>query len=571
MAGSVVLATLAQPAAAQQRSIINPGFESNNPGGAGAPTYEILPAASVPGWESSTGFNELWDSGFQGVPAYEGVVFAEMNANAPGTLYQNVCLVNGEIMRWQFAHRARSGGLATQTALFQIANSSGTVLQTLATQQSTIASNAWNVNSSPVAGVAYIGPSGVQRIQFSTTDPGSVGNFLDGIQIFLSPYLELSGSATSATEGAASPTLPTLTISGVVTSAISVTVNVTGGTATRGVDYTTPNGAASFTVNIPAGNYDQTVFPTGITIINDSAIEANETIQLNVASNPGSYTLAGTGSCGAVPNTSLTHTIIDDDSRLTLRKQWSNAIAGDNANVTLSRGGTVIQTLASNAGAPNELDTDTVSVPVVIGETLTLGETLPGTNAGLYTGTVACAGAADANLANGLTIATGETAILCTYTNVNRTPLSMTKISAPVSDPINGVSNPKLIPGAALDYTIAVTNPGSPTTADTVVVVDPMPANLRLYVGDLSGSAGTGPLIFTNGSPSSALTYSFVSLASQTDDIDFSNNNGTSWTYVPTPNIVDGTDAAVTTIRVRPKGSMALGGTFQLRFRTALQ
>lgn len=571
LAGIALFAIAAYPGRAQQRSIVNPGFESNNPGGPGAPTFEILPAASVPGWEATTGFNELWDSGFLGVPAYEGVVFAEMNANTPGALYQNICLVNGEVMRWQFAHRARSGGAATQTAQFQIANSSGAVLQTLATQASTVASNIWNVNSSPVAGVVYTGASGVQRLQFRTTDAGSYGNFLDGIQIFLSPYLELSGSTTSATEGAVSPALPSITISGTVTSAIAVTINVTGGTAIRGVDYTTPNGNATFTVAIPAGNYNQTAFPVGIAIINESALEANETILLNVAANSGSYTLAGTGSCGAAPTTALTHTVIDDDSRLTLRKQWTSAIVGDDANVTVARAATVFRTLVSDAGSPGELDTDSSSVPVIIGETLTLAETLPGSNAGLYAGTITCTGAADSNLADGLTIATGETSIICTYTNVNRTPPVVTKSSVPVSDPLNGVTNPKYIPGGSLDYSIVIANPGSPTSSDTVALVDPLPGNLRLFVGDVSGSVGTGPVVFTNGAPSSTLNYSYGGLASLTDDVDFSNNGGVTWTYVPTPGVVDGSDPAVTTLRIRPKGTMVSGGSFRVRFRMVLK
>ncbi len=571
LAGIALFAIAAYPGRAQQRSIVNPGFESNNPGGPGAPTFEILPAASVPGWEATTGFNELWDSGFLGVPAYEGVVFAEMNANTPGALYQNICLVNGEVMRWQFAHRARSGGAATQTAQFQIANSSGAVLQTLATQASTVASNIWNVNSSPVAGVVYTGASGVQRLQFRTTDAGSYGNFLDGIQIFLSPYLELSGSTTSATEGAVSPALPSITISGTVTSAIAVTINVTGGTAIRGVDYTTPNGNATFTVAIPAGNYNQTAFPVGIAIINESALEANETILLNVAANSGSYTLAGTGSCGAAPTTALTHTVIDDDSRLTLRKQWTSAIVGDDANVTVARAATVFRTLVSDAGSPGELDTDSSSVPVIIGETLTLAETLPGSNAGLYAGTITCTGAADSNLADGLTIATGETSIICTYTNVNRTPPVVTKSSVPVSDPLNGVTNPKYIPGGSLDYSIVIANPGSPTSSDTVALVDPLPGNLRLFVGDVSGSVGTGPVVFTNGAPSSTLNYSYGGLASLTDDVDFSNNGGVTWTYVPTPGGVDGSDPAVTTLRIRPKGTMVSGGSFRVRFRMVLK
>ena len=55
---------------AQFRSLENPSFEANDPAGAGAPNYEILPIASVPGWDTSTGEIELWDSNFNGVPAF---------------------------------------------------------------------------------------------------------------------------------------------------------------------------------------------------------------------------------------------------------------------------------------------------------------------------------------------------------------------------------------------------------------------------------------------------------------------------------------------------------------------
>ena len=50
-------------------------------------------------------------------------VLAEMNANLPGTLFQNICLVNGEPIGWTFAHRARAGGQAAQTVRFQVAAS----------------------------------------------------------------------------------------------------------------------------------------------------------------------------------------------------------------------------------------------------------------------------------------------------------------------------------------------------------------------------------------------------------------------------------------------------------------
>jgi hypothetical protein len=144
--------------------------------------------------------------------------------------------------------------------------------------------------------------------------------------------------------------------------------------------------------------------------------------------------------------------------------------------------------------------------------------------------------------------------------------LSLTKSSAPYSDPQNGTANPKLIPGSVAEYTIAVTSPPSYTvSSNTIALSDVTPANAELIVADIGGT-GSGPAGFAAGT--STMTYSFASLASTTDDIDFSNNNGSSWTYSPVvgPN---GADPAVTTVRVRPQGAMAPGSTaiFRLRYR----
>jgi hypothetical protein len=146
--------------------------------------------------------------------------------------------------------------------------------------------------------------------------------------------------------------------------------------------------------------------------------------------------------------------------------------------------------------------------------------------------------------------------------------LTHLKTVAVTSDPINGTTNPKYIPGADALYTLRVINSGAGTVDNnTVIISDPLPANVALFVGDL-GLAGSGPVVFVNGSPSSALTWTFTSLASLTDDIDFSNDNGATWTFVPAPPY----DAAVNRIRLNPKGTMAgaVGGLnpfFELRFR----
>lgn len=54
--------------------------------------------------------------------------------------------------------------------------------------------------------------------------------------------------------------------------------------------------------------------------------------------------------------------------------------------------------------------------------------------------------------------------------------LTVTKNSAVTTDPINGGSNPKAIPGATIRYTIDVANSGS-ADADSVILSDQIPAN----------------------------------------------------------------------------------------------
>jgi uncharacterized repeat protein (TIGR01451 family) len=141
-------------------------------------------------------------------------------------------------------------------------------------------------------------------------------------------------------------------------------------------------------------------------------------------------------------------------------------------------------------------------------------------------------------------------------------PLKIAKTSVVYSDPFNNNANPKFIPGSYVYYTVTVENPGgAPVTSGSIVITDRTPASLSLYVANLPSA--TGPLVFAAGS--SGATYTFSGLASTTDDVEFSNNGGTTWTYVPTANSA-GVDPAVTHMRIRPKGAMAAGSSFTLNF-----
>ena len=144
-----------------------------------------------------------------------------------------------------------------------------------------------------------------------------------------------------------------------------------------------------------------------------------------------------------------------------------------------------------------------------------------------------------------------------------------------LEDPVGGTTDPKAIPRSIVLYTVQLTNLfTAPADADSVTISDPILANLSLRVVDYDGG-NPGPVAFVDGSPSSGLSYTFISLGSSTDDVEFSNNGGGTWTYTPVDS-GDGTDPAVTDIRINPKGIFAGSGgggdpNFEVLFKAVVQ
>ena len=70
--------------------------------------------------------------------------------------------------------------------------------------------------------------------------------------------------------------------------------------------------------------------------------------------------------------------------------------------------------------------------------------------------------------------------------------LALAKTSSIVSDPVNGTSNPKAIPGAVMRYCLLVTNNGS-ATATSIVIADAVPATMTYIPASLrSGTSCAG-------------------------------------------------------------------------------
>lgn len=136
--------------------------------------------------------------------------------------------------------------------------------------------------------------------------------------------------------------------------------------------------------------------------------------------------------------------------------------------------------------------------------------------------------------------------------------IALAKDSVPFSDPVNGTTNPKMIPGADVDYTITVTNSGgSPVDLDTSVISDLLPADVTFFNGDIdSSTAGVQNFVFTPNSSgltlgSGNITYFNAANASITPSAAYDTN--------------------VRTVRWSPQGTMAANSSATIRFRTQIK
>lgn len=140
---------------------------------------------------------------------------------------------------------------------------------------------------------------------------------------------------------------------------------------------------------------------------------------------------------------------------------------------------------------------------------------------------------------------------------------TFSKTSAIYWDPGNQFTNPKAIPGGLITYTITTANPAYSLTSGSISVIDVTPPQLALVVTDF-GVAASGPAAFDAGA--SGLTYSFAGLTSMTDGIDFSNDGGATWTYVPVAGL-GGADPAVSAVRITPSNAMTASSSFSVLLR----
>jgi uncharacterized repeat protein (TIGR01451 family) len=243
---------------------------------------------------------------------------------------------------------------------------------------------------------------------------------------------------------------------------------------------------------------------------------------------------------------------------LTLKKALAASgrqFSTDQFELDIDQGATNVATITTTGTGATVTNGTTAQTQVTAGTAYTLYEDTAGTTVlSQYTATMACTntnGASSTTLPSTpggtITPAIGDV-VTCTITNTKKAAnaqLTILKSSTLVSDPVNGATNPKFIPGAIVRYTFTVANTGPSTvTNNSVWLIDTLPTQLR--VGTSSSP------IFTQGTPTSGLTFTVGT------DIKYSSSATAPTTFAGcTYSPVSAYDAAVKFVCLNPKGTMA--------------
>lgn len=357
--------------ASVQRSFINLGFELPDLQTTACRVY--ISEEFVPGWTTdhpdtaqqnvggcvtpplfstaAAPIIELWKTPRQTVDARSGSQLAELNAVVESRISQNVCLEQNDEVRWRFSHRGRASDTRQDQMRFLVGTTPIVEVGTTNSGVGGVVGLPFQGTAASVAGpggwrdytgsFVYAGTSGVTNIGFEAVPvPGgspTEGNFLDDIQVFLKPFIELDSGTYETMEGATSG-LPMLRITGTLDAALTLDISVIGGSAVLNTDYTAPGGSTMFNVVVPAGTYDGTeTILLGLAAPENGVIEGPRTVELRLEADPDQYFTRSTSVCGEAGFTLATWTILDNDLDLDVQKQVSpaNAVAGDSVAYTL--------------------------------------------------------------------------------------------------------------------------------------------------------------------------------------------------------------------------------------------
>lgn len=256
---------------AQCNLLCNTDFDDNQvtaPAG-----LAIVDASQVPCWQTTATDNqiEIWNNGFNGVPAYSGNQFIELNAYMVSTIFQNFTVAPGTALTISFAHRGRQGVDDLGVEIGPV----GGPYTNLGTYSD--GNTAWGYYT-----VSYTVPMGLGNsytLRFNSVSAAggnpAVGNFLDAITVNLPYTVTLTPSSTDA-----SCNMPNGT----------ATVTATGGTAPYSYSWnSSPVQPVQTATGLGAGSYTVTVSDSNGCVNTASVLlnmDPQPTVEVSTGQNP---------------------------------------------------------------------------------------------------------------------------------------------------------------------------------------------------------------------------------------------------------------------------------------------
>jgi uncharacterized repeat protein (TIGR01451 family) len=264
--------------------------------------------------------------------------------------------------------------------------------------------------------------------------------------------------------------------------------------------------------------------------------------------------------------------------RLTLTKALAGTrvFTGDQFVMNIRSGVPLFATTTTTGTGATVSTASTPTSLATVGTSYDFTEAPSGTtNLIYYTSGMACSNAYAASttplpavIGGSVTPVLGDN-ITCTITNTpkpNKANLTITKTSTLISDPVNGTANPKMIPGAIVEYAITVTNAGTGAVdANTITLIDPIPIALASYV------SGTAVTYTDTLGGTSTISCPYATCVSWTKTA----GGTTGWGATLTPDGA-GYDSAITGVRIIPSGTMPAAiasgqPSFTVKFTTRIK